>query len=557
MEKRILVGTESFEEVIRDEYYYVDKTLFIKDFLLQHGSVNQITRPRRFGKTLTMSMLKNFFEIGSDPTLFDGLAISKEKELCEQYMGKYPVISISLKGAGKKDYQNAEKAILDEIAREARRFDFLLQSDRLLQDDKEKYQELRYPKDRESLSDSLRMLTELLEKHYQKKVIVLIDEYDVPLDKAYQKEYYEEMIDLIRSLLGNALKTNESLEFGVLTGCLRISKESIFTGFNNLKVYSLSDPRFDAFFGFTEKEVDELLSYYGLLDKKDKIRDWYDGYLFGNTHVYCPWDVLNYCDLLVHDPTKEPENYWANSSGNELVSMLLEEAGMETRRQLEQLMNGETIYKEIHEELTYRDIHDSVDNVWSVLYSTGYLTKTGNRNEDGIELRLPNKEIHSLFASLINQWFKESVLSDNKRLKELYNAVVHGDAETIERVMRIALRQSISIRDTAVMKNRKENFYHGMVVGMLQSINAWDGLLSNAELGEGYCDIAIWATDDLGIVIEIKYAEDGKLEKACDEAIQQIKDKHYMDGMQDSGVKEVIAYGMAFYKKQCVVKLVG
>ena len=323
-----------------------------------------------------------------------------------------------------------------------------------------------------------------------------------------------------------------------------------------MKVYSLSDPRFDSFFGFTEEEVDELLSYYGLLDKKDKIRDWYDGYLFGNTHVYCPWDVLNYCDLLVCDPTKEPDNYWANSSGNELVSMLLEEAVMETRRQLEQLMNGETIYKVIHEELTYRDIHDSVDNVWSVLYSTGYLTKTGRQYEDGIELKLPNKEIHSLFASLINQWFKERVLSDNKRLKELYNALVHGDAEMIERVMRITLRQSISIRDTAVVKSRKENFYHGMLVGMLQAAGTFD-ISSNYEVGEGYCDIALWPSDNCGIVIEIKYAEDGKLEKACDAALQQIKDKYYAEGMKDSGVKEVLAYGMAFYKKQCKVKLVG
>lgn len=554
--KRIRIGAERFEEIIRDDCYYVDKTMFIRELLMHRSVVYQFTRPRRFGKTLTMSMLKNFFEIGNDPSLFDGLAISREKEICEQYMGKYPVISISLQSADKNDYQKAERAVLEEITREARRFEFLLNSDKLLRDDKDKYQELRYLKNTEALPDSLRMLTELLEKHYGKKVIMLIDEYDVPLNKAYQKGYYEKMVDLIRSLLGNALKTNQSLLFGVITGCLRISKESIFTGFNNLKVYSLSDPCFDSFFGFTEKEVDELLSYYGLSECKDKFRDWYDGYLFGNTHVYCPWDVLNYCDLLVCDATKEPDNYWANSSGNELVALLLKKANMETRHELEQLMDGSTVYKEIHEELTYRDINDSVDNVWSVLYSTGYLTKTGRQKENGIELRLPNKEIYSLFASLIDQWFAKKISTDTKRLSELCNAFVQGDAGTIEMIMRIVLRQSISIRDTAVVKNRKENFYHGMLVGMLQAAGTFD-ISSNYEVGDGYCDIALWPSDDLGIVIELKYAEDGKLEKACDEAIRQMKDKHYADGMKDSGVKEVIAYGMAFYKKQCVVKLVG
>ncbi len=431
MKKRILVGTESFEEVIRDEYYYVDKTLFIKDFLFQHGSVNQITRPRRFGKTLTMSMLKNFFEIGSDPTLFDGLAISQEKELCEQYMGKYPVISISLKTVEGLTYEEALGSMKTVIGDEAGRFKFLLDSAKLDEDEKTRYYRLvnseinaeaDYSMSDTALMNSLKTLTFLLHKHYEKEVIVLVDEYDVPLNKAYENGYYEQMVNLIRKMFNAGLKTNDHLYFGVLTGCLRISKESIFTGFNNLKVYSLSDPRFDAFFGFTEKEVDELLSYYGLLDKKDKMRDWYDGYLFGNTHVYCPWDVLNYCDLLVHDPTKELENYWANSSGNDLVSLLVEEADDTTRMDMESLVNSETVYKEIHEELTYRDIHDSVDNVWSVLYSTGYLTKTGNRNEDGIGLRLPNKEIRSLFVSLIEKWFREVTSKDKVRIARFFDA---------------------------------------------------------------------------------------------------------------------------------------
>lgn len=565
MKKRVPVGTEMFEEVIRDGYYYVDKTLYIKDLLQQRGAVNLFTRPRRFGKTLTMSMLKNFFEIGNDPSLFDELAISREKEICEQYMGEYPVISISLKTVEGLTYEEALGSMKTVIGDEAGRFDFLETSEKLSDVEKNAYHQIykneidgktKYSIENSILEDSLKTLTSLLSKHYGKDVIVLIDEYDVPLNKAYENGYYDQMVNLIRKMFNAGLKTNDHLYFGVLTGCLRISKESIFTGFNNLKVYSLSDPRFDSFFGFTEKEVDELLSYYGLSECKDKFRDWYDGYLFGNTHVYCPWDVLNYCDLLVCDATKEPDNYWANSSGNELIALLLKKANMETRHELEQLMGGSTVYKEIHEELTYRDINESVDNVWSVLYSTGYLTRTGRRNENGIELKLPNKEIYSLFASLINQWFAKKISTDTKRLSELCNALVQGDAETIEMIMRIVLRQSISIRDTAVVKSRKENFYHGMLVGMLQAAGTFD-ISSNYEVGEGYCDIALWPSDNCGIVIEIKYAEDGKLEKACDAALQQIKDKHYADGMKDSGVKEVLAYGMAFYKKQCKVKLVG
>ncbi len=565
MKKKIWVGTEKFEEIIQNGAYFVDKTMYIKDLLQQRGAVNLFTRPRRFGKTLTMSMLKNFFEIGNVPSLFDGLAISREKEICEQYMGKYPVISISLKTVEGLTYEEALGSMKTVIGDEAGRFDFLETSERLSDIEKNAYHQIykneidgktKYSIENAILEDSLKTLTSLLSKHYGKDVIVLIDEYDVPLNKAYENGYYDQMVNLIRKMFNAGLKTNDHLYFGVLTGCLRISKESIFTGFNNLKVYSLSDPRFDSFFGFTEKEVDELLSYYDLSECRDKFRDWYDGYLFGNTHIYCPWDVLNYCDLLVNDATKEPENYWANSSGNELVTLLLREADDTTRMEMESLINEETIYKEIREELTYRDIHNSVDNVWSVLYSTGYLTKTGRQNEDGIELRLPNKEICSLIVSLIKEWFTDVTSKDKVRIAKFYDAFVSGETPVIEEMMNDYLWESISIRDTAVVKSRKESFYHGMLLGLLKS-RGLGSVKSNAESGEGFSDISIQLRNRKGIVIEIKYAEDGNLEKACDAAIRQIKGKHYMDGMKDSGVKEVLAYGMAFYKKQCMVKLVG
>lgn len=564
MLKRFPIGLERFEEVIRDGFCFVDKTMYIKDLLQQRGAVNLFTRPRRFGKTLTMSMLKNFFEIGNDPSLFDGLAISREKEICEQYMGKYPVISISLKTVEGLTYEEALGSMKTVIGDEAGRFDFLETSERLSDIEKNAYHQIykneidgktKYSIENAILEDSLKTLTSLLSKHYGKDVIVLIDEYDVPLNKAYENGYYDQMVNLIRKMFNAGLKTNDHLYFGVLTGCLRISKESIFTGFNNLKVYSLSDPRFDSFFGFTEKEVDELLSYYDLSECRDKFRDWYDGYLFGNTHIYCPWDVLNYCDLLVNDATKEPENYWANSSGNELVTLLLREADDTTRMEMESLINEETIYKEIREELTYRDIHNSVDNVWSVLYSTGYLTKTGRQNEDGIELRLPNKEICSLIVSLIKEWFTDVTSKDKVRIAKFYDAFVSGETPVIEEMMNDYLWESISIRDTAVVKSRKESFYHGMLLGLLKS-RGLGSVKSNAESGEGFSDISIQLRNRKGIVIEIKYAEDGNLEKACDAAIRQIKEKHYADGMKDSGVKEVLAYGMAFYKKQCKVKLV-
>ena len=562
MKKKFPIGIDGFKKIRTNDFYYADKTMFIAELLHNWGEVNLFTRPRRFGKTLNMSMLKCFFEIGGKKELFEGLKIAQEKELCEKYMVQFPVISISLKSVDGPSYEIALAALRSIIGQEAMRFLFLRESEKLSKNERDRYEALirvdsgLFSIEEELLIDSLITLSDLLAKHYDRKVIVLIDEYDVPLDKAFQSGYYDKMIGLIRNMLGNVLKTNDSLYFAVLTGCLRISKESIFTGLNNLKIHTVSDTRYDEYFGFTDEDVDELLDFYGLTAYKDVVRKWYDGYIFGKINVYCPWDVINYCDELLADPTISPKNYWANTSGNSLILRLLQKADQTTKDQIEELINGGTIMKSIRQELTYRDIDDSVDNIWSVLYATGYLTGKHVENEDAdiFALRIPNGEITKLFAVLVQDWFKETTLADSARINRFCQAFSSGDTAMIQDMLYDYLWDSISIRDSVVRKGMKENFYHGLLLGLLQSQRTWS-VQSNAKTGEGYSDISIRTPERVNIVIEIKYAHDGNLEKACGEALRQIEEKQYAAGLQRRGMKKVLKYGIAFCEKECMVAM--
>ena len=560
MRKKLPIGIDSFEKLRTNDFYYVDKTGFIADLLRDWGEVNLFTRPRRFGKTLNMSMLKCFFEIGTDKSLFDGLKIAENKELCAEYQGQFPVIFISLKSVDGLTFEAATAALRRLIGREASRFGFLLQSDQLDTDDKKLYRALTavengtFSMADDVLADSLKTLSQLLAKHYGHKVVILIDEYDVPLDKAFQGGYYDEMVSLIRNLFGNALKTNDNLQFAVLTGCLRISKESIFTGLNNLKVHTIADPRYEEYFGFTDADVDEMLAFYGLTSHKQVMQDWYDGYQFGKVSVYCPWDVINYCDLLRADPEAEPENYWANTSGNGIIRRLLKKADQTTRDEVEQLINGETIVKTVRQELTYRDIEDSIDNIWSVLYSTGYLTSRGRLPGKQMKLALPNREVRELFIDLVKDWFREETRADTSRINRFCAAFPKGDVATIQDMLHDYLWDSISVRDTAVRSSMKENFYHGMLLGLLQSQESWI-VRSNAETGIGYSDISVATPERLGIVIELKYAEDGNLEAACTKALAQIEEKKYDEALRRRGMKTILKYGIAFWEKECQVML--
>lgn len=559
--KKLPIGIDGFEKIRTNDFYYVDKTMFIAELLQNWGEVNLFTRPRRFGKSLNMSMLKSFFEIGSDKTLFEGLKITQEKALCKEYMGKFPVISISLKSVDGLSFEAASAALRTVIGNEAGRFRFLLESDMLDEEDKNAYRRLirvemeseaSYAMSDSTLTDSLKTLSRLLVRHYGRKVILLIDEYDVPLDKAFQAGYYEEMVSLIRNLFSNALKTNDDLQFSVLTGCLRISKESIFTGLNNLNVMTVSDPYFCDSFGFTDSEVKELLSYYGLENVYETVRDWYDGYQFGNASVYCPWDVIKYVQILLRDKEAEPENYWANTSENSIVRRLLSRADQTTRDEIEQLVNGGMIVKSIRQEITYKDIEASIDNVWSVLYSTGYLTSRGRLPGKRLRLVLPNQEVKELFIELVKDWFRETTRADSSRINRFCDAFPAGDVSVIQEMLHDYLWDSISVRDAAVRMNMKENFYHGMVLGLLQSQENWL-VQSNAEMGEGYSDISICTPERTGIVIELKYADDGKLESACTNALKQIEERKYSIGLERKGMKKIIKYGMAFCGKECMV----
>lgn len=558
MRKKLPIGIDGFEKIRTNNFYYVDKTMFIAELLQNWGEVNLFTRPRRFGKTLNLSMLKCFFEIGGRKELFDGLKISQEKELIEEYMGQFPVISVSLKSVDGLSFEAASAALRNIVGKEASRFQFLRESVRLSENERERYEALIrvdqgvFAMNDELLVDSLLTLSQLLSKHYDQKVILLIDEYDVPLDKAFQAGYYDRMVSLIRNMLGNVLKTNDALFFAVLTGCLRISKESIFTGLNNLKVHTVSDSRYDEYFGFTDEDVSDLLDFYGLSSYKDIMKDWYDGYLFGKINVYCPWDVINYCDTLLSDEDAEPENYWANTSGNDIVRRLLKKADQTTKNEVEQLLNNKYIVKSVRQELTYRDIDSSIDNIWSVLYSTGYLTQCGRLPGKQLKLIIPNKEVHELFTDLVKEWFQEKTLSDSAKIHRFCKAFPAGEVDIIQNMLHDYLWDSISIRDTAVRMDRKENFYHGIILGLLRSQENWL-IQSNAETGEGYSDISIYTPEHIGIVIELKYAHDGNLEKACAKALQQIREKKYAAGLRRKGMERIITYGIAFYEKECMV----
>ncbi len=555
--KKLPIGIENFEEIRKEDFYYIDKTGLIIELLHNWGAVNLFTRPRRFGKSLNMSMLEHFFSLDGDKSIFNGLEISKETALCEEYMGKYPVVSISLKGMDALNFERAFRMGARAVRRTAGEVQYLLESDKLSESDKLEYQSLLDSNmDESTFCDSLRILSEMLEKHHNTKVILLIDEYDVPLAKAHANGYYDQMISLIRSLLGEALKTNNSLKLAVLTGCLRISKESIFTGLNNLKVRSVTDVRFDEYFGFTDTEVKTLLEYYGYPDSYDVAKKWYDGYHFGNVDVYCPWDVLNYCDSLLDDKEARPENYWINTSSNDAVKRFIQEsANYAAKREIESLIAGEVITKEIHQELTYPEVYQTIDNIWSLLFTTGYLTQRGKAEGRQMKLAIPNLEIRDIYVTQIMEFFKENVREDGDTLNRFCDALRNEDTENVEKIFTEYLRKTISIRDTAVKKEMKENFYHGVLLGILGVKNRW-GISSNREMGEGYADILVEPdTGDIGIIIEVKYAHDGDLDGACKEALKQIEYTKYEDSLEDDGIENILKYGIACYKKRCRVML--
>ena len=557
MKKKLPIGIENFEKLRQYDFYYVDKTGLIKELLQNWGEVNLFTRPRRFGKSLNMSMLKYFFEIGSDPALFEGLEISKEKQLCEEYMGKFPVISISLKGINAGCYETARAMAVKTINEEASRFQYLLDDECLTQDEKETFSMLlKRNMDDAALFGSLRDLSRLLQKHHGRKVVLLIDEYDVPLAKAFEQGYYDQMIVLIRNMFEQGLKTNGNLFMAVLTGCMRVSKESIFTGLNNLRVLSIADVRFDEYFGFTDKEVREMLAYYDKSLYYETVREWYDGYRFGAVDVYCPWDVINYCDLLRSNPKAQPQNYWCNTSSNDAVRRFIEMADVgATKMEIEKLVAGEKITKEIHQELTYQDMYTTIENLWSVLFMTGYLTKRGNPNGNTYDLAIPNMEIRSIFAGQIMEYFKETVRQDEAALENFCRALEEGDAQSVEEQFGRYLKKTISIRDTFSWKGTKENFYHGILLGLLGFKTSW-GIYSNRESGDGYSDICVEIDDgEIGIVIEIKYADDGNLEAGCQKALSQIEKKRYEEQLRDDGMEKILKYGIACYKKRCRVML--
>ena len=552
MQKKLPIGIENFEDMIKENYYYVDKTGLLKQLLNEHGLVNLFTRPRRFGKSLNMSMLKYFFEIGNDQAIFEGLEISKDKELCDQYQGKFPVISVSLKGAKAGNYEDAKAMMKYIMAAESRRLYDRMSGDKLSEKQKEQMKSLMSDnmKDTE-LMTALWILSSILKEYYGKKVIILIDEYDVPLDKAFENNYYNEMIILLRNMLKQSLKTNDNLYMAVLTGCLRIARESIFIGLNNFNIFSITDQYFDEYFGFTDKEVKEILQYYKVPEAFEQTKKWYDGYRFGNTDIYCPWDVINHCRALKVEPDATPQPYWINTSGNYIVKRFIEKANQQTRREIEQLIEGKAIQKEIRLELTYNELDSTIENLWSVLFATGYLTQQGKPQGRTYSLIIPNESIRQIFIEQIQEWFKETTRKDENRLKDFCKAFEEGNAEAIEEQFNNYLMKTISIRDTFTTK--KENFYHGVLLGLLSYDPDWY-ITSNQESGDGYSDIMIEAEQArIGIIIEVKYAENIKtLDKACQKALKQIKEKNY-DQKLEEGYETILNYGIACYKKRCKV----
>ena len=557
---KLPVGIESFQEIRQLGFYYIDKTKLIEQLLEQWGKVNLFTRPRRFGKTLNMSMLRYFFEIGTDKTLFEGLYISENKKICEEYMGKFPVIFISLKNVEGLTFEEARYRLLEVLGREARRFEFLADSERLTADDKSMYRAItaiqngQYVMDGKIITSVLRVLSEFLYKHYGKKAIILIDEYDVPLDKAFQHNYYREMVSLIRGMFGDALKTNDFLYFAVLTGCLRVSKESIFTGLNNFKVLTITDQRFDENFGFTDDEVRALLKMYHLENHMKETKEWYDGYRFGSVDVYCPWDVINHVDRLRAQPEAKPQSYWINTSGNELVKRFVQKANKTTRDEIERLIAGEAIEKNIRLELTYDEIDNSIENLWSVLFTTGYLTQVGMKENGTYQLVIPNREVREVYKLQIQEWFRSSVLNNTERLTDFWKALEEGETESVEKYLNRILSNSISVFDTRAKIVEKESSYHTLLVGILTGNSNWL-VKSNVEAGDGFADIIVETEDpDAGIIIELKYAQtSSEMEKACEKAVAQIKDRRYADYLKNDERNNILYYGIAFCRKRCKV----
>ena len=562
MEKKVKlpIGIENFKEIRTENFYYVDKTGLIAELLNNSGKVNLFTRPRRFGKSLNMSMLKYFFAYGCDKTLFDGLEIAKDQEVCEKYMGKYPVISITLKSVCAMTCQKARGMLCSVIGSEAMDFLFLKESSKLSDEEKDWYKQLvhldqtgqtEFIMSDEVLANSLRNLMKLLQKHYDQQVILLIDEYDVPLDKAQQYGYYDEMADMIRGLFGQVLKGNDSLKLAVLTGCLRVAKESIFTGLNNLQVFSITNLQFDEHFGFSDTEVKAMLDYYGMEDKLAAAKEWYDGYRFGNMDVYCPWDVINYCSESRFDMDALPRSFWINTSGNDIIRKFIRQATPVTRTELERLISGETVTKKINQELTYRDLYKSIDNLWSVLFTTGYLTQREKQGTDIYKLAIPNLEIRQIFIEQILEWFQEEVRRDTPKLDAFCAAFPRADAQAVEEQFNAYLNRTISIRDTCVRKDMKENFYHGILLGLLSHREDWL-VDSNPESGDGYSDILVELYEErIGIVIEVKYSDGGDLETGCRNALEQIKRNRYEDRLVQDGMETIISYGIACFRKQC------
>ena len=555
---KLPVGIEDFREIRRKGFYYIDKTRLIEQLLDSWGKVNLFTRPRRFGKTLNMSMLRYFFEIETDKTLFDGLHISQRSDLCDEYMGKFPVVSLTLKGVDGLTFEKAKNKLLKLVALEADRFNFLKSSDKLTDNEKQRYSALirmqdgKYVMDEDTLESALQTLSELLYRHYGQKVIILIDEYDVPLDKAYQNGYYREMVAMIRSLFGEALKTNEFLQFAVLAGCLRVSKESIFTGLNNFKIFSITDARFDEQFGFTEDEVKKMLKDYQLEDYLAEMKEWYDGYHFGEADIYCPWDVINRVDDLCDKPKEAPKCYWINSSGNALVKRFVSIANRTTQDEIERLIAGEPIEKSVRLDLTYDEIDKSIDNIWSVLFTTGYLTQVGMTEQGAYKLVIPNKEVRSVYISQIKDWFDQKIVDNAEQMTSFWKAIEDGNAEAIEQYLNQTLSNTISVFDTKAPE--KENSYHTFLAGMLTGNTDWV-VKSNVEAGEGFADIIIKPQNpDDGIIFELKYSREASgLDKACERAIKQIQDRRYSEYLKNDGRHNMTLYGIAFYKKRCKV----
>ena len=562
MKLSLPIGIEDFKEVRKDGYYYVDKTALIQQVLEKRSKVTLFTRPRRFGKSLNMSMLKNFFEIGTDAALFEGLHISKNTQMCEKYMGKYPVIAVSLKGVDAATYEEAFDQLVDIMNNNAAEFSFLQNSDSLTDYEKERFIKLLDDQmNQKIMGSSMLWLTKLLEKHYNKKVVVLIDEYDVPLAKAHENGYYDKMVRLIRNMFGNVLKTNNSLAFAVLTGCLRIAKESIFTGLNNFKVYSITDEEFDETFGFTGEEVQEMLAYYGLSSCFDKVKEWYDGYRFGNTDVYCPWDVVNYCSDHQNRPNAEMKNYWMNTSGNEVISHFIDSINdphMLTKSELELLVSGETVVKRVDEMITYKELYSNIDNLWSTLFMTGYLTQRGKEMDGRYHLAIPNREICNIIVERVLALFRKDVSKNAKLLNGFCNAMLESDSATVEQLLTEYMDTTISIRDSFV-KSLRENFYHGLLIGIFGYRDGWKAT-SNKESGDGFSDILIEVNENdsrMGIVLELKYSKSEKaLDKDCQAALQQITDKNYEQALRKNGYQNILKYGIAFYHKKCRVMVI-